>query len=152
MFGFKKKGQAKSVEEFLKSQDAVSLSAADSPAAGESRKPGMKGRYLAPAVATAVLLALLVAAFIKIGSLKSDVAQLRLQTKSQSTDNLKARISGLSAKVDQSDRQAAALRADIGRLEKELAAIKLMNLRRQKTEAAAKKPAGGKKKPVKRKV
>jgi len=41
------------------------------------------------------------------------------------------------------------LKENIARLQKDLDTMKLMNLRRQKAEAAAKKPAVDKKKPVK---
>jgi len=152
MFGVNKKKQAKSVEEFLRSQDAAPPSAVRTTTDSETGGPAMKRWFVAPAVVAGALLVLLCAAFVKIGALKSDVALLRLQTKSDSMENLKAQVAALVSKVNESDKEAALLKADIARLEKNLREMKLMSIRKQKAETAAKKPALDKKKPVGRKT
>jgi septal ring factor EnvC (AmiA/AmiB activator) len=149
MFGFNKKGQAKSVEEFLKSQDAGTPLVNGSAADEETGGPQMKRWFVAPAVVAGGLLVLLFVAFVKINGLKSDIAQLRLQADKESVENLKAQVVALSSNVDKSGKETAQLQADMARLEKDFAAMKVMNMQRQKAEAAAKKPAVNKKKPVK---
>ena len=149
MFGVNKKRQAKSVEEFLSGQDGETLSAAPDAADNQRTAPAPKRRLVAPAVAAGALLALLFVAFVKINALESDIAQLKLQMKSQSADNLKAQVAALNANVDESHREAAALKANVARLGKDLAAMKLMDVRKQKAEIAAKKSALDKKKPAK---
>ena len=149
MFGFNKKGQAKSVEEFLKSQDAGTPPVNGSAADEETGGPQMKRWFVAPAVVAGGLLVLLFVAFVKINGLKSDIAQLRLQADKESVENLKAQVVALSSNVDKSGKETAQLQADMARLEKDLAAMKVTNMQRQKAEAAAKKPAVNKKKPVK---
>jgi peptidoglycan hydrolase CwlO-like protein len=74
---------------------------------------------------------------------------LRLQTNNESVETLKAQVATLGSKVEKSDEEAVQLKANIAQLQKDLGAMKLMNMRRQKAEAAAKKPAVDKKKPVK---
>ena len=64
-------------------------------------------------------------------------------------ETLKAQVAALDSKVEKSDQDAARFKANIARLQKDLDAMKLMNAQRQKAEAAAKKPAVNKKKPVK---
>ncbi len=149
MFGSKKKRQVRSVEEFLKSQDAETPSVNSSAAHNETGAPGTKRWFVAPAVVAGGLLVLLFVAFVKINGLKSDIAQLRLQTNKESVETLKAQVAALGSKVEKSDEEAVQLKANIARLQKDLDAIKLMNVQRQKAEAAAKKPAVNKKKPVK---
>jgi septal ring factor EnvC (AmiA/AmiB activator) len=149
MFGVNKKRQAKSVEEFVGGQDGEALSAAIDAADNQTTTPAPKRWFVAPAVTAGALLALLFVAFVEIGALKSEIAQLELRMKSQSADDLKVQVAALNAKVDESHREAAALKDDIARLEKDLAAMKSMDLRKQKAEIAEKKSAIEKKKPVK---
>jgi outer membrane murein-binding lipoprotein Lpp len=149
MFGFNKKRQAKSVEEFLRSQDAAATPSVNGSAAdAETGAPKTNMWFVAPAVVAGALLVLLFTAFVKINGLKSDIAQLRLQTNKESVESLKAQVAALSSDVDKSGKEAARLKADVARLEKDLAAMKLMNTRREQAEAAAKKPAVNKKKPA----
>ncbi len=148
MFGSKKKS-AKSVEEFLKGQDVGTSSVKSGAANDEAGAQKMNKRFIAPAVVAGALLVLLFAAFLKINGLRSDIAQLRLLTPTESVENLKTEVAALGSKVDKSDKEAAQLRADIARLEKDLGALKLQNIRRVKAEVAAKKPAIDKKKPAK---
>ena len=115
----------------------------------ETGAPKMKRWFVAPAVIAGGLLVLLFAAFVKINDLKSDIAQLRLQMDKESVENLKAQVAALTANAEKSGKEAVQLQTDMARLEKDLAAMKLMNMRRQKAESAAKKPAVNKKKPVK---
>jgi regulator of replication initiation timing len=149
MFGSNKKKQARSVEEFLKGQDAETLSVNSSAADNETGAAAAKSWFIAPAIVAGGLLVLLFVAFVKINGLKSDIAQLRLQTNKESVETLKAQVAALDSKVEKSDEEAARLKANIARLQKDLGAMKLMNVQRQKAEAAAKKPAVNKKKPVK---
>ena len=149
MFGSNKKKQARSVEEFLKGQDAETPSVNSSAADNETGAPGTKSWFIAPAIVAGGLLVLLFVAFVKINGLKSDIAQLRLQVNKESVETLKAQVAALDSKVEKSDEDAARLKANIARLQKDLDAMKLMNAQRQKAEAAAKKPAVNKKKPVK---
>ena len=149
MFGSNKKRQVRSVEEFLKSQEAETPSVNSSAANNEMGAPETKKWFVAPAVVAGGLLVLLFVAFVKINGLKSDIAQLRLQTNKELVETLKAQVAALDSKVEKSDEEAARLKANIARLQKDLGAMKLMNVQRQKAEAAAKKPAVDKKKPVK---
>ena len=149
MFGSNKKKRARSVEEFLKDQDAETPSVNSSAADNETGAPGTKRWFVAPAIVAGSLLVLLFVAFVKINGLKSDIAQLRLQADKESVENLKAQVVALSSNVDKSGKETAQLQADMARLEKDFAAMKVMNMQRQKAEAAAKKPAVNKKKPVK---
>ncbi len=149
MFGSNKKSQAKSVEEFLKSQDGETLSKDGSAAHEEAGALKMNKWFVAPAVVAGGLLILLFAAFVKIDGLKSDIAQLRLQINKEPVESLKAQVAALSSNVDKSSKEAVQLQADMARLEKDFGALKLANMRRQKADAAAKKPVADKKKPVK---
>jgi hypothetical protein len=168
MFGSGKKKQARSVEEFLKGQDAgtpsatetflVNGSAADDETGGPKTKgltdneagaPKTKRWFVAPAVVAGGLLVLLFVAFVKINGLKSDIARLRLESNRETVETLKAQVAALDSKVRKSDEEAAQLKTNIALLGKDLGEMKLMNMRRQKAETAAKKPAvDNKKKPV----
>ena len=149
MFGSNKKRRARSVEEFLKSQDAEASSVNSSAADNEAGAPETKRWIVAPAIVAGGLLVLLFVAFVKINGLKSDIAQLRLQTNNESVETLKAQVATLGSKVEKSDEEAVQLKANIAQLQKDLGAMKLMDVQRQKAEAAAKKKAVDKKKPVK---
>ena len=156
MFGSHKKTKAKSVEEFLRSQDAGTPLAnggavdRETDATGKETGAPRTGRwFVAPAVVAAGLLVLLCIAFVKIGNLKSDVALLRLRASGQPVGDLKAQVAALGSKIDKSDREAEQLKVSMARLEKDLNAMKLQNVRRQKVEAPAKKPSVDKKRPVK---
>src|SRR5208283_2954931 len=141
MFGSNKKKRARSVEEFLKDQDAETPSVNSSAADNETGAPGTKRWFVAPAIVAGGLLVLLFVAFVKIDGLKSDIARLRLQMNKESVETLKTQVAALGSKVEKSDEEAVQLKANIARLQKDLDAIKLMNVQRQKAEAAAKKPA-----------
>lgn len=169
MFGpGKKKKQARSVEEFLKGQDAgtpsvaETLSMEDSAADFDTARPETKGLtenetgapktkrwFVAPAVVAGGLLVLLFVAFVKINGLKSDIARLRLESNRETVETLKAQVAALDSKVRRSDEEAAQLKTNIALLEKDLSEMKLMSTRKQKAEAAAKKPAVDKKRSVK---
>ena len=144
-----KKRRAKSVEEFVDGRDGATPSAATDEADNQTTALATKRWFVASTVAAGALLALLLVAFIKIGALKSEIAQLELQMKSQAVDSLKAEVAALNAGVNESHRETAALKDSIARLEKDLAAMKLMELRKQKAEMAAKKSALDRKKSVK---
>jgi flagellar biosynthesis/type III secretory pathway M-ring protein FliF/YscJ len=149
MFGSNKKKQATSVEEFLKSQEAGTPSVNNVTADRETDAPRMKRWFIAPAVVAGGFLVLHFALFVKINDLKSDVAQLRLQANGGVVESLKAQVAALGSRVEKSDKEAVELKANMARLQKDLDAMKLQNMRRQKAEATAKKPAVNKKKPVK---
>jgi outer membrane murein-binding lipoprotein Lpp len=149
MIGSSKKRRARSVEDFLKDQDAETLSVNSSAAGNEAGVPRTKRWFVAPVIVAGCLLVLLFVAFAKINGLKSDIAQLRLESNRESVETLKAQVAALGSKVESADEEAVQLKANIASLEKDLGAMKLMDVQRQKAEAAAKKKAVDKKKPVK---
>ncbi|MGD0486415.1 MAG: hypothetical protein ABSB94_04420 [Syntrophorhabdales bacterium] len=149
MFGFNKKRRARSVEEFLRDQDAETPSVHSSAADNETGAPKTKRWFVAPTIVAGGLVVLLFVAFVKIDGLKSDIAQLRLESNKESVETLKAQVAALGSKVENADAEAVQLKANIARLEKDLGAMKLMDVQRRQAEAAAKKKAVDKKKPVK---
>jgi regulator of replication initiation timing len=149
MLGSNKKRPAKNVEEFLKSQNMEPPSVTGGAAYDEAGAPGTKRWLVAPVVVAGGLLILLFVAFARIDGLKFDIARLTLQVDKESVEGLKAQVAALGSKVEKSNEEAVQLKANLAQLQNELDAMKLMNERRQKTEAAAKKPAANKKKPVK---
>jgi len=123
MFGFRKSTERMSVEEFVTRESTGAPT--DGGAAGEREDaPKAKGWLIASVVVAVGLLALCVAAFVKIHHLSRDVALLRSQVSGKAVD----------------DR--------ITRLERELQAMKQVNAReaRGKTKIPTKKGTADKKK------
>ncbi|OPY67734.1 MAG: hypothetical protein A4E57_02127 [Syntrophorhabdaceae bacterium PtaU1.Bin034] len=158
MFGFKKKNAPmKTVEDFLKSEDA--------------RIPGMQEKtttitnggsaiaklkpLIAPFVALVIVLVLVIAAFGKISALNSEMSGLKSQINNGEVKALKSQLSGMEAKLEKSDKEMESLKNEISRLGRELETEKSRRVK-VKAAAPAKKPAAApdkkKKTPAKHRV
>ncbi|MGD0661645.1 MAG: hypothetical protein ABSD38_26585 [Syntrophorhabdales bacterium] len=147
MFHFRKSVEEKSVEEFVRAQSSGALTDDDS--AGERKgAPEVSSWLLAAIVSAAVLFALCLAAFAKIGHLSRDVALLRSQMAGKAAEDVTARIASLSARLAKSDSEADRLRSRSARLERDVEVMKQANAHetKAKTKMVAKKEGAEKKK------
>ncbi|MGD0230183.1 MAG: hypothetical protein ABSC19_07480 [Syntrophorhabdales bacterium] len=149
MFGLKKRGQVKSVEEFIKGQDAGSAPPDSAATGGETNALKARRWLLAPVIVAAALLVLLFAAFVKIANLESAVAQLRQQNENGAIEGLRTQVAGLLTRLDKADAETGQIRTDIARLEKDIGAVRVMSQRKPKKEVPPKKQAATKKAPPK---
>ena len=132
----KKKIQIKSVEDYLKSEEARIPGQEEKKVSGKDRAAKVKP-FIGPAVLIILILALMAGAFSQLSGLRSEVGALQVQ-KEGDTRALRMQIAALSAKLDRSDKHMEALTDNIARIERELEAEKAL---RAKAEAAAKRPA-----------
>ena len=148
MFGLKRKGQVKSVEEFLRGQDGGTPSKESGVSTEQTVAPKAKRWFVAPAVVVGCLLVLLFVAFVKINDLASEVAQMKRHIDAAPVEGVKAQVATIGAAVEKSGVETEQLKVDIARLEKELTTMRSMNARRPRADVSAKKPSAGKKKPT----
>jgi hypothetical protein len=131
MFGTRKKIQAKSVEDYLKGEDARVPSPEPKPAAGPAI-PAKARPFIAQGVITLFILALMLVAFSQLSSLRSQVAELRAGKEGEARV-LKTYVAEIAAKLEKSTRQVDSLSDTVSTLQRELDAEKSS---RTKAEAA----------------
>jgi len=132
MFGSrKKKIQIKSVEDYLKGEDARIPNTEPKPAAGPAI-PVKAKPFIAQAVITLFILALMLVAFSQLSSLRSQVAELQTGKEGEARA-LKMHVAEIAAKLEKSNRQVDALTDTVATLQRELDAEKSS---REKAEAA----------------
>jgi hypothetical protein len=139
MFGSrKKKIQVRSVEDYLKGEDARVPIPEPKPAAGPATSTKAKP-FIAEAVITLFMLALMLVAFSQLSSLKSQVAELQAGKEGEARA-LKMHVAEIAAKLEKSNRQIDTLAGTVASLQRELDAEKSS---REKAQAAiaAKKAA-----------
>lgn len=137
MFGFeKKKVQLRSVEDFLRTQEAVAGGPTPKPPKRPSSLPRVKA-LLGPILGVLFILGLVAAALSQFNGLRSEMDALKDQ-KSEDVKELTLRLTDLSARLDKSEKQATQLAENVSKLEKALAAETSERIR---AEEAAKRMA-----------
>lgn len=132
MFGSrKKKIQVKSVEDYLKGEDARIPDTEPKPSAGPAIPPKAKP-FIAQAVITLFILALMLVAFSQLSGLRSQVAELQAGKEGEARA-LKMNIVEIAAKLEKSNRRVDVLTDAVAVLQRELDAEKSL---REKAEAA----------------
>jgi hypothetical protein len=148
MLGFiKKRGQVKSVEDFVNGRETGPVSADDA-AWGTLDAFKAKARVLVPAAIALGLFLLSLAGLNRISHLEAGLAQLRHQNDNGTIEGLKTQRADLVARLDRSGKETEQLRADIVRLEKDVETMRAISLQKAKKEAAASKKPVAAKKPV----
>lgn len=109
MFGTQKRREEMSVEQFVMGQVSGTC-ADDAMPDNQEGPPTVKGWLVAAIVVAAILLILCFVAFLKIGHLSRDVAQLKGQVNGKAIDDLKAQVAALTRDVE-TTKQANALGA-----------------------------------------
>jgi hypothetical protein len=145
MFGpRKKKIQVKSVEDYLKGEDArvpvAEAGTAASPAVQTSMKP-----FIAQAVVTLFILALMLVAFSQLSRLRSQVAELQA-AKEGDARAITMKVGELTARLEKSDKQVSLLSDNVSALQRGLEAEKSLRAKAEAAEAARKAVVPDKKK------
>jgi hypothetical protein len=145
MFGSKKKKiQVKSVEDYLKGEDArvpaPEARTAPSPAVQTKVKP-----FVAQAVVTLFILALMLVAFSQLSRLRSQMAELQA-AKEGDARALTTKVGELTARLEKSDKQVSVLSDSISALQKDLDAQRSLRAKTEAAEAARKAAVLDKKK------
>jgi hypothetical protein len=148
MFRSKKnKIQVKSVEDYLRGEDAR-FPAPESKSASAAPMAQNVKLYIVQSVVLLFILALVLVAFSQLSTLKSQVAELQAG-KEEETKTLKMQVGDLGTKLDKSDSQVAALAETVKALKNDLEAERSERARAEVAAAARKAQAAStaKKKP-----
>ncbi len=144
MFGSKrKKIQVRSVEDYLKGEDAR-IPAAEATLAPSSARPAKAKPFVAQAIVILFMLALMLVAFSQLSKLRSDVAELRAG-KMGDTDALRKQVAEIAAKLETSNRQVESLTASVEALQRDVQAERSLRARAEAAAAARRTAAPEKK-------
>jgi hypothetical protein len=149
MFGpRKKKIQVKSVEDYLRSEDAR-IPGSEGRTATPSAIPAKVKPFVAQAVIILLILALMFAAFLQLSALRSQVAVLQAGKEGEE-QALKMQMAELAVKLDKSNKRVNSLADSVAGLQRELEEEKTLRVKAEAAAEAAKKaPTPDKKKPAK---
>jgi hypothetical protein len=138
MFGpRRKKIQVKSVEDYLKGEDAR-IPGSEGRTATPSAIPAKVKPFVAQAVVILFILALMLVAFSQLSTLRSQVAALQIGKEGEAQE-LKMQMAELAVKLDKSRKQVDSLVDSVAGLQRELEAEKSLRVRAETAAAAAKK-------------
>jgi septal ring factor EnvC (AmiA/AmiB activator) len=140
MFGSrKKKVQVKSVEDYLKGEDARVPTSETKPVSKSSPAiPAKATPFAIGGVVALFILVLMLVAFSQLNSLKSEVAELRTG-KEGDTRALRMQVAELAVKLEKSNKQVEALTNNISALQRDLETEKSSRIRAEAAAAAARK-------------
>jgi hypothetical protein len=151
MFGPKKnKIQVKSVEDFLRGEDARIPAPENNKSRNALVIPQNVKLYIAQSVVLLFIVALILVAFLQMSTLKSQVAELQAGKEGEAKA-LKTQVGELAAKLEKSNGEVALLSETVTGLKNDLEAERSEQARAE-AAAAARKAAtadAGKKKPPK---
>jgi uncharacterized coiled-coil protein SlyX len=145
MFGSKKnKIQVKSVEDYLRGEDAR-IPAPESKGGTSFAIPQQVKLYAAQGVVLLFIVALVLAAFSQLSTLKSRVTELEAGKEGEA-QALKTQVGELAARLDKSNGQVALLTETVTALKDELEAEKAERARAEAAAVARRAANAGKKK------
>jgi hypothetical protein len=147
MFGSRrKKIQLKSVEDYLKAEDAKAF--APEPVPAPAAKSAGAKPFILQAIVILIMLALMLVAFSQLSKLRSDVTELRAG-RAGDTEGLKRQVTELAARLETSDKQVRSLSDSVQALQKDLQTERSLRARTEAAAAARKASAPERKKPSK---